>query len=161
MYFVKWNNGPLKSGDRSVPHHAAQILGKIWNFPNTALGWVWGELGGLLGAAPDYGSSGHNALVYEDHPFQKAGALTLGNTIHVPNDIDEIFPGDTEPVWMHEIQHTYQGQQLGPLYLPSNILGQLSAFGAALFTKMNYYDANMSLNWNERGPYAKPSVPWR
>jgi hypothetical protein len=99
--------------------------------------------------------------MYEDHPFQKWGALTLGNTMHFQNSPNEVFPGVKDPIWMHEINHTFQGQQLGPLYLPSNILGQMTAATVALFTKMNYYDANMRFNWNERGPYANPSKTWR
>lgn len=79
------------------------------------------------------------------------GAITLGNT--------EVFggsPSDTVkgiPMGQHEEQHTYQGQQLGPLYLPSNLLGGL----AAEVLGGNWHDPQ---NWNETGPQQNPPVPW-
>ena len=53
----------------------------------------------------------------------------------------------------HENAHTYQGQQLGPLYLPSNLLGGLNA-------SLHGQDWDGSRNWNEVGPKSDPPSPW-
>jgi len=59
--------------------------------------------------------------------------VTLGNTINYDGlETDpEGFYGSNGTVtgswvWMHESQHTYQAQQLGPLYLLSNGFGLLT-----------------------------------
>jgi hypothetical protein len=59
----------------------------------------------------------------------------------------------------HERQHTIQGQQLGPFYLPSNLLGG----GLALLRDRDdekNRDWHGPSNWNERGPQQIPPAPW-
>jgi len=117
-YFLKQNNGPLEAGDRNPFHHLAQFLGRIWNLPNTIVGLAWGGIGLLTGAKP---TTGNNAIEFEENWFHAhvfktiSAALTLGNVIN--------YRGQAVEFAYHEVWHTYQGHQLGPLYLPSNILG--------------------------------------
>ncbi|MBT1077307.1 hypothetical protein KJB29_18935 [Geobacter grbiciae] len=60
---------------------------------------------------------------------------------------------DNGNVGQHESQHTIQGEQLGPLYLPSNILG----LAAGQIINGNTHGP---ANWNERGPQPTPPSPW-
>lgn len=120
------------------------ILGKVWNLPNTIVGLVWGGIGLVAGADV---TLGNNAMQFENHPLMLFGAITLGNTIHYPAGFGPSKIGD------HEKQHTIQGQQLGPLYLPSNALGLSLA-------QMIDRDTHGPTNWNERGPQATPPRPW-
>lgn len=53
----------------------------------------------------------------------------------------------------HERQHTYQGEQLGPLYLPSNLLGGLTAM-----VKDGEWHGDS--NWNEAGPQQDTPQVW-
>lgn len=140
------------------------ILGKIWNAPNTALGLLYGGLGYVAGKAmgtDPHISIGGNAIEFTNNPFGGVGAITLGNTTTYspglsPNDVD---PETGVPVWEHEKQHTYQGEVLGPLYLPSNLIGGLSAL---LFDRDKHGDRNWhgEHNWNETGPQMNPPKPW-
>ncbi|OOG37302.1 RHS repeat domain-containing protein, partial [Polaromonas sp. A23] len=140
---------------------ALDVLGKVWNSPNTAIGIVYGSIGYVVGrgayelgfqALPPGIIIGDNAIQFTNNPFGHLGAITLGN-VQVfggsPNDL----AADGNRMGLHEMQHTYQGQLLGPLYLPSNILGGLAGllFGGAWHAPQN---------WNERGPQQHPSKPW-
>jgi hypothetical protein len=111
-----------------------------------------------------------NAVQFTNNPFGGESAITLGNAttwLHDPYDPADPFyhkdgktglemtpgsdKGHTFPE--HETQHTYQGEQLGPAYLPSNVLGGLNA----LFHGEPWHGPH---NWNERGPQLTPPVPW-
>ena len=91
------------------------MVGKIWNLPNTALGWYSGN--------PSI-QFGHNGIEFLDNPFiAEGGALTLGNAISYSEGIK---PGNTGayydksvPYGLHEEAHTYQSQVLGPLFIPT------------------------------------------
>ncbi len=154
-YFLKYNNGPLKSGDRNLAHHAMQYLGKIWNLPNTLIGLAWGGLGytidrggTLFGRQPQMKITwGHNSIQFENHPLMVT-AITLGNTISYSSRYTPHTVG-AEEFW-----HTFQAQQLGPLYLPSNILGMTAGLTVT-------WDTHGWINWNERGPHWKPAATWR
>jgi RHS repeat-associated protein len=128
------------------------FFGKIWNAPNTAIGLVWGGLGVPFGAKPHFGN---NALQFTNHPFMFGGDITIGNTICYnkfagPNvEMEDQAPylyGD------HERQHTYQGEQLGPFYLPANLFGGITS----LLTTGSWHGNNFM----ERGPLSVPPVPW-
>lgn len=54
----------------------------------------------------------------------------------------------------HKKQHTLQGEMLGALYLPSNLLGGLNALPKG---ERWHGDGN----WNETGPTDSPSRPWK
>lgn len=150
-YFLKQNNQPLDPKDHNVGHRAAQLLGKIWNLPNTIVGLAWGGLGKVIDWNGVGVSCQHNAVMFSHHPLQFFGSLTVGNAMFLDVGANDSYRGDLGPVWWHEIFHTLQGQQLGPLYLPSNILGQMTAGAIGIFTGYDY--ANQNFNWNERGPY--------
>ena len=151
----------LRQAGRAI----ADAAGKAWNSPNTALGLIYGGAGYALGQvhrppntpAPRVRLS-HNAV---DNPASPLGGLTLGNVTLYPDDpYDPTDKGWAKyrrdygrPVQEHEEQHTYQGQQLGPVYLPSNIAGGLLGL-------VRDHDWGGPSNWNERGPKMNPPRPW-
>ena len=109
------------------------VVGKIWNLPNTALGLVAGGAGyvvGKVGHALGWYSGnpsiqfGHNGIEFLDNPFiAKDGALTLGNAISYSKEKPPWKPdayGDPAVTYgRHEEAHTYQSQVLGPLFIPT------------------------------------------
>lgn len=151
------------------------VAGKLWSAPNTALGLAYGLTGyaaGQLnrlrpGDQPDPRIQvGHNAVEFVNNPFRGVGAITLGNTITYRGDPfkpDDPFwsregtvpwsAEDGRALGQHERQHTVQGQQLGPAYLPSNLLGGLRSL-------VRDGEWHGDSNWNERGPNADPPRPW-
>lgn len=147
------------------------LAGKIWNSPNTAVGLAYGSLGmaiaalrRLLRGGPAPGIRWRdNAVQFTHNPLGGLGAITLGNTTAYVNDPytpegrrawAETERIEGHPIWEHERQHTIQGQQLGPLYLPSNLLGGV----LALLMDGSWHGRH---NWNERGPQEHPPRPWR
>jgi hypothetical protein len=144
----------LFNDEMRIINHVKNILvnavRKAWNTPNTVLGLLWGGLGMVGGAKP---TLGNNAIQFENHPFMPLGAITIGNTIHYPQGFGPDFKLHNGVLGKHEMQHTYQGEMLGPLYIPSNILG-LSLGG------IRDGDTHGPSNWNERGPQSKPARPW-
>jgi len=109
-----------------------------------------------------------NAVQFLNNPFGGVGAITIGNTTTYYDD--PYSPagrqhwaaterGEGHTVWEHERQHTIQGQQLGPLYLPSNLLGGLTALALDRDRK-GRPDWHGPHNWNERGPQLNPARPW-
>lgn len=153
------------------------VAGKIWNSPNTAAGLVYGGAGMAVGQARHLMGKQpapsvqwrDNAFQFTNNPFGGVGALTLGNTTtwvgdpYDPSDktwhYDNGEPirenGHTYPE--HEQKHTIQAQQLGPLYLPSNIAGGLMGLIFDRDTKDPWHGPH---NWNERGPQSNPPRPW-
>lgn len=143
--------------------HAMQgnIAGKIWNLPNSLIGLGYGTLGYLAGW-PSYLlglqddrpriTTGNNAVQFTDNPFGGPSAITLGNVEvfgYGPNAKDINYGRMKQ----HEEQHTSQGEQLGPFYLPSNILGG----AAGVLIDGSWHGPH---NWNEVGPQLRPPVPW-
>jgi hypothetical protein len=136
------------------------VAGKIWNAPNTILGLGYGGLGYVAGwpsywlglqDKPPGVVTGNNAVQFTNNPLGGVGAITIGNTETFAPDRDHSDNrGDLGP---HEEAHTYQGQQLGPFYLPSNILGG----AAGLLIDGEWHGQH---NWNESGPSQAPPVPW-
>ena len=167
--------GQIAAGQRLerevIAPATADIAGKAWSAPNTVVGLLYGGAGHVTGLAKGarprpYVAVDANAIQFRNNPFGGVGAITLGNTTTYDGD-----PADpngswaryhelhSEPVWEHERQHTIQAQQLGPLYLPSNLLGG----GLALLRDRNLNgerDWHGPTNWNERGPQQTPSRPW-
>jgi hypothetical protein len=146
--------------DRTTPG-TDDLAGKIWNAPNTILGLGYGGLGyiagwpskwlGLQKEAPGI-TTGNNAVQFTNNPFGGAGAITIGNTETFTPNTDK-HADVRQELGPHEEQHTYQGQQLGPLYLPSNILGGM----AGLLIDGDWHGQH---NWNEAGPMQIPPRPW-
>ena len=136
--------GGAPSGASRALSVALDVAGKVWNLPNTIIG-----LGvGAVTLAADIVQStiltaftgrnhfqnigisfGNNAIQIRtglDLPGQTDGGLTLGNTIIYNNsspnqNITSPYTGLTVNLGRHERAHTYQGQKLGPLYLPAMI----------------------------------------
>ena len=132
------------------------IVGKIWNAPNTALGLAYGGLGYLAGkgmGTDPHISVGGNAIQFTNNPFGGVGAITLGNTTTYSKKLPPDHVQDGATIEEHERQHTLQGELLGPLYLPSNILGGL----VGLATERDWHGRR---NWNEVGPSMNPPRPW-
>lgn len=151
------------------------VAGKVWNGPNTLLGLTYGALGAGVGGlayltglqkVPPGVRWRDNAVQFTQNPAGGVGAITLGNaTVYRgdPYDPKDQFwyeeggnPKTIEnghSIGDHERQHTYQGEQLGPLYLPSNLFGGLNAL-------LHGQDWHGNANWNERGPKLNPPQPW-
>jgi len=154
-------------------------IGKVWNGPNTAIGAIYGGLGmgageiahAFTGAPEPRAFLRDNALQFTNNPFGGVSAITLGNTTTWKGD-----PYDpSDRVWHladgslrlekshtpqeHETQHTHQGEQLGPAYLPSNAAGGLTAllFDRDAKGRPNWHGDD---NWNERGPQSPVPTPW-
>ena len=127
-------------------------LGKIWNLPNTAIGLIWGVLGLPFGARVSIES---NAIQFTGHRLMIPNrAIALGNTVIYGTQASPSDVGiDDNLMRDHERQHTIQGEQLGPLYLLSNLVGGV----AGLIVNRNWYGP---ANWNERGPQKHPPRPW-
>ena len=141
------------------------ILGKIWNLPNTLIGMAYGgvghvigEVGNVLGfySAEPTISFGHNAIQFENNPLM-ATAMTFGNTIVYGKGSDYQpnvrWVGHAGTLGQEEMQHTFQGQILGPLYFPAHAL-----FGAAAMISSGGFSLEAwheNANLLERGPHDK------
>jgi RHS repeat-associated protein len=121
----------------------AGAAGKVWNSPNTGIGLIGGGVG-LIGGAK-YSGIGNNAIQFTSHPMIPTGlALTLGNAI--------LYGSGGEANAGHEQAHTFQGEVLGPGYLPANIIGGLISVGRS----GNWHSGNFM----EAGPMSNPPRPW-
>jgi len=162
------NSAQSPTGDapQSIGGAVADLLGKIWNLPNDAIGLVFGGLGYVVGwaayelgaswqpNAPTIGFDG-NALQFGNNPLMVWGlGLTFGNVESFSGNPGDYIPYTTTQVEQHEDQHTIQGQVMGPLYLPSYIIGGIGSliFGGG--------DPVGPGNWMEAGPYNNPPQPW-
>ena len=106
------------------------VVGKIWNIPNTVLGLAYGGVGHVagwfMGTDPQI-QFGHNGIEFLDNPVMlKDGALTLGNAISYNKEKPPWKPGtygdDAVPYGLHEEAHTYQSQVLGLAFIPNYLL---------------------------------------
>jgi hypothetical protein len=139
---------------RAIGRGGRHLLVKVWNLPNSLVGLLVGGAGWLLGLAMGQRQRvrvGNNAIEFLDNPTMPLGAITLGNVIIYGKVASH--PDLYDRFAAHERQHTYQGELLGPFYLPSNLLGG----GLALLRQGSWHG---SLNWNETGPRRRPPVPW-
>ena len=133
------------------------VVGKIWNLPNTALGLVVGGAGyavGKIGHALGLYSGnpsiqfGHNGIEFLDNPFMlKDAALTLGNAISYnkdkPPDKFGAYGDPSVNYGLHEEAHTYQSQVLGPAFIPTYLLNSERLEHAA----QNYGRVNNRGHW--------------
>lgn len=123
---------PDRSG--SVNNIGAQVadgLGKLWSSPNTALGLMAAggayAAGKLAGTDPKF-TIGDNAIQLQNSPFGDR-ALALGNVQIYPDEygpdylIPHSYTGVPVRAGDHEAGHAMQGQILGPLFIPAEILG--------------------------------------
>jgi len=108
------------------------VIGKVWNLPNTLLGLAYGVIGHLAGwirgLRPRI-SIGNNAIQFHDSGLMLT-AMALGNVIiygpsrspATPNIPFKDSPAE-HTVGREEFRHTQQGQILGPFYLPAHFIG--------------------------------------
>jgi hypothetical protein len=138
------------------------LLGKLWNLPNTMLGLIYGgaafAIGRFTGNRP-FLTVGNNALQFHNCALMKS-AMTLGNVVIYgcscspdrPN-----IPFANSPachtVGREEFRHTQQGQILGPLYLPLHLIaGVLSVLRSPHPELRRPVDAWHRNNFMEIGP---------
>ncbi|HEX2800658.1 MAG TPA: hypothetical protein VHN73_01195, partial [Phenylobacterium sp.] len=152
------------------------IAGKIWNAPNEAVGKAAGYLGYGVGQVAHALAPGHFAqpeirrypdrTEFINNPVARGGAVTVGGNVIYGDDPyspkgRQTWKGTEEreghPVWEHEQQHIHQARLLGPLYLPSNILGLAAS---ALLDRDAPIIGHGPHNWNEVGPQMNPPRPW-
>lgn len=160
----------------SARARAADVIRKFWASPTTALGLGYGITMHVLGKI----AGKHPHIFLRDNAVQftgglnPGGAITLGNTTtwtgnpYDPNDPDWHRGGDPNlenghTRQAHERQHTYQAEQLGLLYLPSNLLGGL--WGLLHKSDNPTNDSlgerwHSQWNWNETGPQGSPPRAW-
>lgn len=145
-----------------VASGALDLIGKVWNLPNTVIGVTVGfvgyGVGKIMGTDPGI-SFGHNGIQFTNNPAMfLGGAITLGNAIIYAGNAyrDEYgIPAGRTPAdsGFHEKQHTYQGQVLGPAYLPAAGLSLL------LGTLLDG-DSHGPHSFMEKGPQMTPPQPW-
>ncbi|AQT67131.1 Cell wall-associated polypeptide CWBP200 [Anaerohalosphaera lusitana] len=109
---------------------APGVIGKVWNSPNTAIGLGFGFIG--VGFGGEWPHFGHNGINFTYSPWtEEATAITFGNSmIYGEGCGKQGEEGGTNfrPLpWLptygnHEEQHTYQGEILGPFYLPAHAI---------------------------------------
>jgi hypothetical protein len=129
------------------------VMGYLWNGPNTALGVAYGLIG-----IPTQGIRWeHGQLQFKGHLLQRflsgnRGAITIGDAgIYPagfgPETIRDLATGQT--LGLEESYHSSQGRILGPLYLPANLLGGI----LGLIHGGSWHDP---ANFMERGPHSIP-----
>jgi len=157
-------HGDLSTSSGDGSGGALDVLGKLWNLPNTAIGLVYGSIGYAVGwgmyeagwqALPPDVIIGNNAIEFTHNPFASGGAITIGN-VEVygglqPDDPDPM--NSSHSVGQHEMQHTYQGQVLGPLYLPA-------AAASLLWGTIVNGNSHGPASFMETGPQSSPPSPW-
>ena len=127
----------------------ADVVEKVWNSPNTALGLLWGGAGWLLGGSrPNFGN---NAIEFQNNPLMGT-AMTHGNAILYGVKYPPTREINGQTVGNHEWAHTIQGQWLGPVYYPAHIIGGTISL---LFT-LDWHKANF-MEW---GPSQNPPRPF-
>jgi len=138
----------------------ANILGKLWASPTTAVGL----LVGLIGWLPRPGSRlrvANNAI--EFHGNRLVGiltpAVTLGNVIIYADSNPSLETRE------HERQHTYQAEVLGPAYIPLHVVFQIVALAYSFWDRSRSYRGlndrvHSPANLLETGPGSDVPRPW-
>jgi hypothetical protein len=162
-----------------APKLARRGVAALWNAPNEIIGATYGYLGhaaGHLGhaVAPEKFAKpeirrNRGRPEFINNPAAMAGAIPIGSSTIYGDDPWSpqgranwrgLEAEEGHPVWEHEDAHVPQGRQLGPAYLPSNLLG-----GAASLLLDRHPDTGKPYwhgphNWNEQGPKQNPPRPW-
>jgi len=148
-------------------------LGKIWNGPNTAVGLLYGGVGYALGhimkTSPTI-TFGHNAIQFLNNPLSTT-AVTLGNVVVYAGNCyhsngacvyhPQAVRHSDQVLGLEEMQHTLQGQVLGPLYFPAHCV-----FGVLALLCTWRSKASLIARWHspinilETGPHMCPPRPW-
>ena len=126
IFSYRFDPAPINA---AIATTAADLTGKIWTSPNTAIGLALGLANVPFGGSMSFGN---NAIQFETtygNPANGMGALTLGNVVLYseganPGMVWPTYDGyDEVCVGKHEEAHTYQYQLLGPFYGPAYLLG--------------------------------------
>ena len=144
------------------------LAGKLWNLPNTLVGLALGFAGhafavllhaaGLVSAKPSI-CLGNNAIQFLNSPCTPT-AVALGNVIlynRAPQYQPDARRGD-HTLGCEEMQHTRQGEVLGPLYLPAHIV--LGVMAMVRHRDLSIDGWHRSPNFLEAGPHRRTPSPW-
>lgn len=179
-YYASVNNGPLPQSDYDPVDYAMKGLGYVMNIPNDAIGLAIGGLGKLIDWNGEQVSFGHNGIQFTNNPLCGTnGDITFGNVMNfgpgyndthgqfIPTGPDDPLEGASTSYTygQHEMQHTFQGAVLGPLFVPAYGAGMIGGLvdnpygGGALFAMFG------PANFMEMGPWQPelnnaPSRPW-
>lgn len=138
------------------------LLGKLWNLPNSLLGLAFGlaghAVGWLWGLQPRI-SIGNNAIQFHGNGLMPT-AMTVGNAIiYGPScrpgqpNCPFVDSPTGHTVGREEFRHTQQGQVLGPLYLPLHLVaGLLSLLRSPYKGLVHPVDPWHRHNFLEHGP---------
>lgn len=127
------------------------IGGKIFGFGNTILGLAYGGIGVAFGGGSP--TIGNNAIQFKGSPIhQTIGGMTGSGAITLGNVIVYASPSPSPGTQTHEMQHTFQSEALGPLYLPAHIIT-----GTASTIISSSWWASNPLEW---GPNSASPRPW-
>jgi hypothetical protein len=150
----------------------ADVIGKIWNLPNTSLGvalgapvlalsavasLAWsaiyvatiGRFGGFEWVGTRL-SIGNNAIQFTNFPVGSKGGLTLGNTQIYRNaspEKSDFWYGIYQKTGLHEEAHTYQSQVLGPFFIPAYLSSGMPFTGLNPFEQAATAYATGSGGW--------------
>ena len=140
--------------------NGANVLGKLWASPSTAVGL----LVGLIGCFARTGSRprvANNAI--EFHGNRLVGlltpAVTMGNVIIYADSNPSVETRE------HERQHTYQAEVLGPAYIPLHVAFQIVALAYSFCDRSRSYRGlndrvHSRANLLETGPCSETPRPW-
>lgn len=139
---------------------AAAVARKLWASPNTAVGIAFAiaslVCAWAVGRRPRI-SLGHNAIQVTESPLVPT-AIALGHVV-VYGTSPRWQPGrlcfrSGQCLAHEEMQHTFQAEVLGPLYLPAHALLGI----AACLIDGRWHGRTNIL---ETGPHAEEPRPWR
>ena len=130
----------------------ADIAGKVWASPYSALGLLAAgagyAIGKVAGTHPDF-RAGNNAIQMTGFPFGQ-GAVTLGNVQlyagkSTPETIGRNYAPELADITLgdHEEAHTHQYQTLGPGFVPLYFLYGGFKMGNPFETSADYYGAHV------------------
>ena len=109
-----------------------KILGMLWALPNTLIGLVYGGIGMLFGAIPEWDRQ-NGILKFINMPsWMMPSAMSLGH-VHLfgPNSHmrngEFVRNGFQVPVVKEELLHTAQAEILGPFYLPLHAISMAAS----------------------------------
>jgi hypothetical protein len=149
----------MSTGQDGTAARIRGVTGKLWAAPTTLVGLLLGGLGWALGGTAP--SAGNNAIEFRGNRLiaRFTPAITIGNAICYASRAPDQGTQD------HERQHTYQGELLGPAYLPAHILFQLAAYGFSFCDRSRYYTGtndrvHSPASLLEKGPMSDPPQPW-
>ena len=158
-------SGQAGGGSGGVWRGFVNVLGYIWNGPNTVLGTAYGLIGIPTGGI----GFEHGQLQFRGNLLQRllsgnSGAITLGDAGIYPSGFGPQTPGTSGPtaqtVGLEESYHSRQGRILGPAYLPANLVGGI----LGLIVNGSWHGGPIppfnGANFMERGPHANPPRRW-